>query len=45
MNKRDNYRSMYKPYSEIDMEENGNHLNDKQSIKSKYWVGYNKEIY
>lgn len=40
MNDQNNYRSMYKPYSEIDMEANGNHLNDKQSIKAKNWIGY-----
>ena len=31
---------MYKPYSEIDMEANGNNLNDKESIKAKNWIGF-----
>lgn len=32
--------NQYKRYRDIDMEANGNYLNDKQSIKAKYWVGY-----
>lgn len=32
--------NQYKRYRDIDMEANGNHLNDKQSIKEKYWIAY-----
>lgn len=34
------YNDQYKRYCEIEMKYNGNHLNDKQSIKEKYWIGY-----